>query len=440
VAWWSTRPAAPAPRSSSARREHGPETGAVSGSKHFRELLGLPHAKAMVAWSLLGRLPLGMTPIALLFLVRGEGHGYGAAGIVVALHAVAVGIGAPIAGRHVDRAGPAPVLRMRAIAYPALIGAVVVLAVLDASIVAVGAAAALAGLALPPLSSTVRIVWPRIAPGGLRSSAYALEAALQEVFFVGGPLLAAGLAAVEPAAAVAAVGIASCVGTSATARLPPVRATPASRATGAGLLGALGSPGVRTVVLYAAAIGVGFGAVELAMPAFAEERGARELGGIALACFAAGSLLGGLAAGMRPPRSDLRRFIGGGVVLAAALLGLQLAVSMPTLYVLSFLAGLPIAPTIGALYALIDRSARAGTAAEAFAWFGTAVSIGIATGSATGGALVDERGVRWAFGFGAAAAFAGAFLAWVRRGTLRASSPAGAEEAEPASTLLTERT
>ena len=143
---------------------------------------------------------------------------------------------------------------------------------------------------------------------------------------------------------------------------------------------------------------------------------------------------------MRPPRSDLRRFIGGGVVLAAALLGLQLAVSMPTLYVLSFLAGLPIAPTIGALYALIDRSARAGTAAEAFAWFGTAVSIGIATGSATGGALVDERGVRWAFGFGAAAAFAGAFLAWVRRGTLRASSPAGAEEAEPASTLLTERT
>ena len=54
---------------------------------------------------------------------------------------------------------------------------------------------------------------------------------------------------------------------------------------------------------------------------------------------------------------------------------------MPTLYLLSFVAGLPIAPTIGALYALIDRSARKGTAAEAFAWFGTAVSVGIATGS-----------------------------------------------------------
>ena len=33
----------------------------------------------MLAWSLLGRLPLGMTPLALLFLIRGEGKGYGAA-------------------------------------------------------------------------------------------------------------------------------------------------------------------------------------------------------------------------------------------------------------------------------------------------------------------------------------------------------------------------
>ena len=75
----------------------------------------------MLCWSLLGRLPLGMTPLALFFLVRAEGWGYGSAGIVVALYSVAVGVGAPIAGRQVDRVGPAPVLRMRAVAYPALI-------------------------------------------------------------------------------------------------------------------------------------------------------------------------------------------------------------------------------------------------------------------------------------------------------------------------------
>lgn len=411
-----------------------------TGTGHYRRLLGLPHARSMLCWSLLGRLPLGMTPLALLFLVRGEGKGYGSAGIVVALYAVAVGVGAPIAGRHVDRVGPAPVLRMRAVAYPSLIGVVVLLALADAGIAPIAAAAALSGLSLPPLSSTVRVVWPRIAPAELRSTAYAMEAALQEVFFVGGPLLAAGLAAIEPAAAVAGAGLASLVGTTATARLPPVRETPRSRAGSAGLLGALGSPGVRTVVLYAATVGVGFGAVELAMPAFAEEEGARELGGVALACFSAGSLVGGLVAGMRPPRSVLRRFVVGALALGFALLGLQLAVSLPTLYALAFVAGLPIAPTIGALYMLIDRSARTGTAAEAFAWFGTAVSIGIATGSATGGVLVDERGVRAAFGLGATIAFCGALVAWMRRGTLRAPpASTGPDESGQPTTLLPER-
>ena len=128
----------------------------------------------MLGWSLLGRLPLGMTPLALLFLIRGEGRSYAAAGIVVALYAVAVGVGAPIAGRQVDRFGPTPVLRIRAVAYALLAGSVVTLAVLDAGIVPIAAAAALGGLALPPLSSTVRIVWPRLAPDELRSTAYAL--------------------------------------------------------------------------------------------------------------------------------------------------------------------------------------------------------------------------------------------------------------------------
>ena len=411
---------------------------AATGTGYYRALLGLPHARAMLGWSLLGRLPLGMTPLALLFLVRGEGRSYGAAGIVVALYAVAVGVGAPISGRQVDRFGPAPVLRIRAVVYAVLVGSVVALTVLDAGLGPIAAVAALAGLSLPPLSSTVRIVWPRLAPDELRSTAYALEAALQEVFFVGGPLLAAALAAVEPAAALAGAGVASLVGASATARLPPVRETPPSRRGGAGLLGALGSPGVRTVVLYAAAIGVGFGSVELAMPAFAEEHGARELGGLALASFSGGSLAGGLVAGMRPPRSILRRFLGGAFVLTVALLSLQLAVSIPTLCLFAFVAGLPIAPTIGALYALIDRSARSGTAAEAFAWFGTAVSIGIATGSVLAGALVDERGVRAAFGVGAAATLVGALLGLARRGSFRVTSRPAEGAGEP-STLLTER-
>ena len=396
------------------------EDGDLSEAHPYRELLGLPHAKGLVGWSVLGRLPVGMTSLALLFLVRGEGESYGAAGLVVAVYAVALGIGAPIGGRQVDRYGPTVVLQIRVVLFVAFLAAVIVLAVAGAGIAAIAVAAALAGLSMPPLSSTVRIVWPRLARDELRSTAYALEAALQEVHFVGGPLVAAALAAFEPVAA-----------RGGRRRREPRRdddgrAAPARSRDAALARRRRRSPRRARLRRHAhgrrlrqRSSGFAFGAVELAMPALAEEHGARELGGVALACFAAGSLVGGLLAGLRPGRSDLRRFIAGAFVLSGAMLTLQLAVSIPTLCLLAFVAGLPIAPTIGALYTLIDRTARTGTVAEAFAWFGTAVSVGIAAGSAVGGALVDERGVRWSFGLGAAVALVGAVLGWARRGTLR---------------------
>ena len=405
----------------------------MTGLDRYRELLGRPHAAALVGWSLVGRLPLGMTALALLFLLRGEGYGYGAAGIGVASYTVAVGVGAPIAGRRVDRIGPSRVLAVRGLVYPSCMGVVIALALFDAGLAPIAMAAALGGLAMPPLPATVRVVWPRLAPNELRSTAYALEASLQEIFFLGGPLLAAGLAVLQPVAGVAGAGVAALVGTLATSRLRPVRETPPSRHEGAGLLGALGSRAVRTVVLYAATVGAGFGAVELAMPAFAEAHGSRELGGLALACFSGGSLTGGLLAGARAHGNELRRFVLGSLAIAVGLVGLQLAFSIPSLCVLAFVAGLPIAPTIAVVYTLIDRSARRGTAAEAFAWFGTAISVGIAAGTVGAGVLVDERGVRWAFAVGATIALLGALVAVARLGTFRAGEPHGSPARPPPS-------
>lgn len=410
----------------------------------YRALFSRPSTKALIGWSLVGRLPVGMTPLALLLLVRSEGRGYGAAGIVVAVYAIALGAGAPVSGRQVDRFGPARVLQVRVLLFCAFVAGLVALALADAGTVALAAAAALAGLAMPPLSSTVRIVLPRIVPDSLRATAYAVEASLQEVHFIGGPLLAAGLASFDPVVAVAAVGVASLLGTAMLLRLAPLRETPPSRTGGAGPLGALGSPGVRTIVLYAAVVGSAFGAAELAMPAFAEEEATRELGGLALASFSAGSLAGGLVAGLRPTVRHATRFHAGSLALAIGLAGFLLATSLPTLCLLAFLAGLPIAPAVGALYTLTDRLARAGTAAEAFAWFGTAVSIGVAAGSAVAGWLVDAHGVRWAFGLAALIAFAGAVLGWARRSTLAAerlqqsvaSVVSGGARSEEASTLM----
>ena len=236
--------------------------------------------------------------------------------------------------------------------------------------------------------------------------------------FIAGPLLAAMLAVIDPALAVGATAAAAAVGTFVVTRLRPIREAGSGSVSGGGLMGALEAPGMRTLTSYALAIGVAFGAIEVTMPAFAESHGARELAGVALAAFAAGSLAGGILAGALPGGDDRERFLRFTVVLGLALIAFQIPWSVPTMCVIAFLAGLPIAPTVAPLYGLVDRVAPPWAIAESFAWFSTAVSVGIAAGFALGGALVDGGGIRWSLAVAPVVALLGAGFVIARRATL----------------------
>ena len=286
---------------------------------------------------------------------------------------------------------------------------------------AIAVAAAAAGLTMAPVSSVLRSIWPIVAGADGAKTAYALDAALQEVIFVGGPLLVAVLAVISPVAAVAGAAVLAAVGTYAFARLPPVRAAGPAEERHTARLGALSAVGVRTLALLSLWLGLGFGAAEIAVPAFAEAEGNRALAGVALAGFSAGSLVGGLLAGLRPSRDERRRIILGTIALTG-LMALPLAArSMGSMAVLLFVAGLPIAPVVAAIYGQIGRVAAAGSVAEAFSWFGTAVSVGIAGGSVAGGWLIDAHGWRAAVLLGIGCLGIGALLTALRRGTLGAA-------------------
>ena len=74
-----------------------------------------------------------------------------------------------------------------------------------------GAAAAAAGALMPPVGASLRALWPRMfVDAELRAAAYALEASLQEITFIVGPLLVALLTAA--ASPVLALGVAAVVG------------------------------------------------------------------------------------------------------------------------------------------------------------------------------------------------------------------------------------
>lgn len=388
------------------------------GLARYGALFRVPHVRRLVLSGMLARLPMGMIGLALLLLVRENGGSYGAAGLVSGAYFVATAVGAPIAGRLVDRRGQALILLRRALIFPALLGAVCVLAALDAPLALIGISSAATGLFLPPVGSSLRALWPRLfVDGELRAAAYALEASLQEITFIVGPLLVALLTAlVSPILALGAAAAIGGVGTLLVALAEPVRAWRPDERHAMSILGALESRGVITIIGLSACLGLGFGGTEVGFPAFAEGHGGAEYGSIPLALYAGGSLVGGLIAGAMVTMSPLRLLRVSAVVLAFGLALPLLGWSLTSMAVLAFVAGLPIAPVVMSAYGLVDAVATRGTAAEAFAWITTAVFAGFSVGMALGGTLIDAFGVKASFGLGAGAVALGALLVAVGPG------------------------
>lgn len=388
------------------------------GLARYGALFRVPHVRRLVLSGMLARLPMGMIGLALLLLVRENGGSYGAAGLVSGAYFVATAVGAPIAGRLVDRRGQALILLRRALIFPALLGAVCVLAALDAPLALIGISSAATGLFLPPVGSSLRALWPRLfVDGELRAAAYALEASLQEITFIVGPLLVALLTAlVSPILALGAAAAIGGVGTLLVALAEPVRAWRPDERHAMSILGALESRGVVTIIGLSACLGLGFGGTEVGFPAFAEGHGGAEYGSIPLALYAGGSLVGGLIAGAMVTMSPLRLLRVSAVVLAFGLALPLLGWSLTSMAVLAFVAGLPIALVVMSAYGLVDAVATRGTAAEAFAWITTAVFAGFSVGMALGGTLIDAFGVKASFGLGAGAVALGALLVAVGPG------------------------
>jgi MFS family permease len=389
------------------------------GLARYGALFRVPHVRRLVLSGMLARLPMGMIGLALLLLVRENGGSYAAAGAVSGLYFVATAIGAPISGRLVDRRGQARILRSRAVSFPALLVGVCALALLDAPLPLIGAAAAAAGGLMPPVGASLRSLWPRMfADAELRAAAYALEASLQEITFIVGPLLVALLtAAASPVLALGVAAVVGGVGTMLIALAEPVRAwRPEEERHAASILGALESRGVLTIIGLSGCLGLGFGATEVGFPAFAELHGGAELGSIPLSLFAGGSLVGGLVAGARVTMPPLRLLRVSAVLLTLGLALPLLGWSLPSMGVLAFLAGLAIAPVVMSAYGLVDAVAARGTAAEAFSWITTAVFAGFSVGMALGGTLIDAYGAKSSFVLGTASAALGAVFVAVGPG------------------------
>jgi hypothetical protein len=137
--------------------------------------------------------------------------------------------------------------------------------------------AVLGGATVPPHGPVMRALWGRVVSGPALATAYSLESVAVELCFVVGPLLTALLAStVSPVAAVLTAAVMATVGAvwlTVTPAVPAVQPHPA--ASGGDRMGPLRSPAVRALLITVSAVGIGFGAIEVALPAFVEDLGGR---------------------------------------------------------------------------------------------------------------------------------------------------------------------
>lgn len=376
--------------------------------RRYGQVLAIPGARGALVASTIGRIAAGMAGLALILLVRERGGSYGLAGVCAAAFALGFALLSPVRARKADKRGQTGVLLASAAGFPA--GLLAVLAVSESTL-PLGLAtigAAFSGAFFPPFGPSMRTLWAGIEDLPVRSSAFALEAVLVEVSFVLGPLaVAVGQALGGPRSAVLGAAVFGGVGALLLARNPMSRAWAPHGERSTHPLGPLRSPMVRRLLLATLCVGVAFGAVDVAVPAFAEEHHSLAASGVLLSLWSLGSMLGGIIyGGINPRRSAIEQYrlllLGVAVVSALPLL----AWSIPTLGLLLAVFGVAIAPFFITNSHLIADYAPAGTTTEAFAWMATAIFGGAAVGNAVAGALVSSTGTpRAAFAITAALGF-----------------------------------
>ncbi|MFG2785793.1 MFS transporter [Streptomyces prunicolor] len=354
----------------------------------YRDILRVPYAARLLGGSLVGRLPTGMAPLAILLRTDHGGEGRTPTGLFAAVYLVANAIGGPLSARLADRYGQRHVLTAGAALSSA---AFLTMAAWPGEVRWTAATVTVAGAARPPLDAALRTLWG--ARGMMPSLAHqrvtlALDSGTQEIVYVAGPLLVATIVTATSAswalvatAAVGALGAALFV------------STPVSRARGANSrpaqrdwLGPIRSRPLRALYAAMACAGVTIGALTPLAVEAADQFGAPELSGGMPAVLSCGAFLGGLLYGARTWRGTTAGHL---IILsagfAAGWIPLTVAGSPATVLSCAAIPGLAMAPLLSAGFVTTSTFAPPGHTTQAHALLVAFLDIGCAIGTAAAG-------------------------------------------------------
>ncbi|WP_439939454.1 MFS transporter [Nocardia sp. N13] len=387
----------------------------------YRRVLARPGAFRFSSAGLVARLPISMVGLGIVLLVEERTGSYGLAGTVSAVFVLAEAACAVLHGRWVDHFGQSRVLPIAISVFGAGLALMMLAVEQDWPQVLTYVFAAVSGAALPQVGASVRTRWSHLLDdAGEKQTAFALEAVLDEVVFVVGPVLVTLLATSwHPVAGLTFALVTGVLGTFAFAAQRSTE-PPAGRTAAAGPRAPMPWRLVLPLALVCLTLGALFGAAEVTTVAFAEEQGKRWVAGWLLAAWSFGSLVAGLVTGAIAWRSGPdARLRWGSAAMALAMVPLMFISSVPLMAVVLLVGGLAIAPTMIGAMTMVEQGVPSSRLTEGMAILHTGIVAGVAPGASIAGFVVDHSGASAAY----AVALAGGVLGALAAQTARQAPP-----------------
>jgi MFS family permease len=358
----------------------------------YAELFKTPGVAVVLFAQLLARFPFGMQTIVFAIHLEHVFGNYTVAGLAIAASTVSAAVSSPILGRLVAVHGI-----KRVVLTCSLVAPIGYLVLGFAPITEGGAiiTALFLGLFVPPIQPAARAVYVTLVKTeASRSTLFSVDAILQEVIWIVGPVLATVLIATTNTTVPLVVMICvQIIGGSWFALLPRVQGAPIPRSKKK-MGSVLRSKLVRVMIIVNLLFVGSFSALEIGAVAAVGEAEA----GFVLAMLSVGSVIGALAFGHRA-RSPYALTKQLAIVLLGDVLIFLNAKDPLWLGVCLFISGIGVALAFATMSAIIGKAIPIDDTPEVYGWIGSGQNIGYGIGAAIAGVLIDHVSSTAAFAF-----------------------------------------
>lgn len=399
----------------------------MSNIAKYREVLATPGAIRLLLAALPARMAYGMISLAIYFKVQTETGSIAAAGLATGVNALAGALTAGMRGAMMDRFGMKWPLRILVPGY-----AIMVVALSFGSnrseLIAISC---LLGLTAPPINLSVRPLWQITVTQDKYRIAFAIDTSAMNSVGVFAPVLATSLAlSVSPEVALRTCAALIALGGILLLRTSQVRSwKPEEKGEKPQRLWRV--VGIQILAIEGIAMGLGWGAFDIAVPALGTLENVPERVGVIFAIMAAFTVAGGLVAGTLSRHiSPLRAFRFNYLLWAIfsiplALTSLDWSIALVTAF-LAFFGGAQ-----QVFYWEITEAVRPqGTAVKAMAWLWTIEGTAAAIGVAIGGFIAEHYSPRYCLLATTIFLFIGYFIISIGRKSLSKADRIPASEPE----------